>query len=87
MTQQVLQMGIDRWLDAGVSFMNKVNYLLGRLYLEISENNTKSKEYFQAQIRSDRTLRTRDYIVLEIKRSKIRPPIVEVWGHEEGGKR
>ena len=54
-------MGLDGWLDAGVWFMSEVNYVFGCLYLKTSENDTKSRKYFQAQIESDRML-TRGYI-------------------------
>ena len=49
-------MGPDRWLDVGAKFISEVNYVLGRLYSEGNENNTKSKEYFQAQMQSDQML-------------------------------
>ena len=77
----------DKWLDVGALFRRKVNYVLGRMYLEISENNTKSRKDFQAQMQSDWTLRTKGYIVPEIKRSEIGPLIAEVWGQETGGRR
>ena len=58
--------------------MSEVNYVLGRSYLEASENDTKSREYFQAQMQLNRTLRTRGYIISEIKRLKIGTLIAEV---------
>ena len=51
--------------------MSEVNHVFGHLYSEASENNTKSRKYFQAQIQSDQTLRARDYIVLEIKKLEL----------------
>ena len=39
-------MGPDRWLDTDVWFINKVTYILDRLYFEVSKSNIKSKEYF-----------------------------------------
>ena len=41
--------------------MSEVNYIFGHSYLEVNKNNTKSKEYFWAQMQSDQTL-TRGYI-------------------------
>ena len=32
--------------------MSEINYVLARSYSEVSESNTKSREYFQAQIQS-----------------------------------
>ena len=46
-------MGLDRWLNAGAWFISEVNYVLGRLYLEASENNIKNRKYFQAQMQLD----------------------------------
>ena len=61
-------MGLNRWLDASEGFMSEVNYVLGRSYLESNENNSKSREYFQTQMQSNRMLKTRGYIILEIKK-------------------
>ena len=74
--------------------MSEIDYVLGRSYLEASKNNTKSRKYFRAQMQSDQTMKTRGYIIPEIKRSKIKPLIAkvesliaEVWGQEAGRKR
>ena len=50
MTQRVLQIGFDRWLDLGLWFISKVNYILDQLYFEVNEINTENRKYFQAQI-------------------------------------
>ena len=58
--------------------MSEVNYILGHSYLEANENNTKSREYFQAPMQLDQTLKTRSNIILEIKKSEAKPPIAEI---------
>ena len=52
MIQQVSRIGLDKWLDVNAWFMIEVNNNLDRLYSKASENNTKSRKYFQAQIYS-----------------------------------
>ena len=60
--------------------MSEVNYVLGHLYSEASENYIKSREYLQVPMQSDRTLKTKGYIKTEIKQSEAKPPIAKVWG-------
>ena len=47
-----MQIGLDGLLDIGAWFISEVNYVLDYSYSEINESNTKSKEYFWAQIQS-----------------------------------